>query len=142
MVSFKKVKLVYTIFNMNQYTVLIADDERALLGSLSNLFTAAGFKVIECVNGEEAVSKGVAEKPHMLLLDVQMPQKDGLKALKEIRETGGEWGEHVPTLFLTNIGDMQNIAGALELKADYVIKADVDLKEILEMVQKKLGITK
>ncbi|HEY1041648.1 MAG TPA: response regulator [Candidatus Paceibacterota bacterium] len=128
---------------MNQYTVLIADDERTLLGTLSNLFTSEGFSVVECVNGEEVVAKGLAEKPHILLLDVQMPQKDGLQALKEIREQGGDWGKNVPAVFLTNIGDAQNIAGAMDLKAqDYLIKADMELKKVLELVLLKLNIVK
>lgn len=78
---------------MNQYSILIADDEKSLLSALSEILSAEGFHVIECVNGQEVISKAFAQKPHLLFLDVQMPQKDGIAVLKEVREQGGDWGK-------------------------------------------------
>ncbi len=126
---------------MNQYSILIADDEKSLLSALSGILSAEGFHIIECVNGQEVVLKGLAQKPNLLFLDVQMPQMDGLAALKEIRENGGQWGKDVPAVFLTNIGDTQNIMGALDLHAqDYLIKSDIDLKDVVKLAKQKLNI--
>lgn len=121
------------------FHVLLAEDEEMILETLADLLTEAGMRVTKAHNGEEARDIALEEKPDLLLWDIQMPRMTGLEALKIVRQDA--WGKSVPVILLTNIGDVRNVAGALELQAyDYLIKSDMSLDDVVQVVQRKLGI--
>src|ERR1041384_2461209 len=69
-----------------KYTVLLCDDAVFMRTMLSNLVIEAGFEVIgEAANGAEAVEQYRRLQPDVVLLDIVMPEKSGLVALREIR---------------------------------------------------------
>jgi len=125
---------------MEQKHVLIAEDEEMILETLTDLLEEAGFRITKTVNGRMAKEQALMLKPDLLLFDIQMPEMTGLEALKEIRNDAA-WGANVPVIFLTNIGDVRNVAGALELQAyDYLIKSDMSLDDVIQVVKRKLGV--
>ncbi|MFT7557349.1 MAG: DNA-binding response OmpR family regulator [Planctomycetota bacterium] len=118
--------------------ILIAEDEQMLRETLVEVLTEAGYDVIATADGAEARDKALELKPDLLLLDIQMPLLSGLEALKMIR--GTEWGATVPVVLLTNMGDVRNISGAIDLQAhDYLIKADISLDKVIETIHRKLN---
>lgn len=67
--------------------VLIVDDALFMRNMLKDIFTNAGHDVIgEAANGDEAVAKYSELKPDLVTMDIVMPQKSGIEALREIRE--------------------------------------------------------
>jgi two-component system chemotaxis response regulator CheY len=70
-----------------KYSVLVADDDAILRMMLKSILDDSGeYKVIgQAMNGEDAVVKYASLKPHLTLLDINMPKMDGLQALVEIR---------------------------------------------------------
>lgn len=121
-------------------TILLAEDEEMLRGTLRDLLTSEGFMVLEAVDGEQAIDMSLAHHPDLLLLDIQMPKKTGLEALGEIRRD--PWGSKVPVVILTNMGDVNNISGAVDLDAhEYLVKADMSLEDVMATVKRKLGVT-
>ncbi len=64
--------------------VLVADDSILTRTILKNILTENGYDVDEAVNGNEAVSKYDEVKPDLVLMDLVMPEKDGLSAIKDI----------------------------------------------------------
>jgi len=71
---------------MTKIRVLIADDHSVVRAGLRGLLTASGLEVIgEAGNGREAVSLARALHPDVVLLDVRMPEMDGLQALAAIK---------------------------------------------------------
>jgi len=66
--------------------ILIADDDAPIRESLSERFRARGHDVVTAANGREALERIRRDKPDVVLLDVQMPQLDGLGVLKAVRE--------------------------------------------------------
>lgn len=71
-----------------KYSVLVADDDAILRMMLKSILETSGeYKVVgQAMNGEEAVVRYAALKPHLTLLDINMPKMDGLQALAEIRK--------------------------------------------------------
>ncbi|OGR78153.1 MAG: hypothetical protein A2X32_01990 [Elusimicrobia bacterium GWC2_64_44] len=65
--------------------VLIADDEAEIRGMLRKFLVPRDYDVLEATNGNEALARAAAENPDLLLLDIDMPGKDGLTVLKELK---------------------------------------------------------
>lgn len=82
----------------------MADDERLLLASLSQLLSAAGYRVRTARDGASALRQIAARRPDLVLLDVMMPQMDGFSVCRKIRAADSE----LPVLFLTACEDEES----------------------------------
>ena len=91
-------------------TVLICDDEPLIRMSLKAMLKELGFEdVLECGDGKSAVEMAMASFPDMAVLDVAMPEMDGITAAKEIKKK-----LKIPILLLTNCFDSQTAKRAAE----------------------------
>lgn len=98
--------------------ILVIEDEVAISAVLKAYLVKAGFEVIQCYTGIEAVAVFVKEKPDLVLLDVMLPGKDGWTVLKEIRSING-----CSVIMLTALGDVQYKLEGFEGGADdYIAK--------------------
>ena len=99
--------------------VLVAEDDRKLLGFLTRGFAEEGYTVGTCRNGEEALRDAIQADYDLLVLDWMLPERDGLSVCKELRRVGMS----VPVLMLTARGEVGDRVLALDSGADdYVIK--------------------
>ncbi len=104
--------------------VLIVDDEPDFLELIREFVTRRGYKAILAQSGSEALSKVKEERPHVILLDIRMPDMDGIEALRRIREIDREVG----VIMLTAVRDSAVGRESLRQGAfDYVTKP-VDFK--------------
>ncbi|MBZ9788348.1 response regulator transcription factor [Psychroflexus sp. CAK57W] len=102
-------------------TILVVDDDPDILEILSYNLNAEGYKVVTAENGVEAVKKAKKKKPHLVILDVMMPEMDGIEACEQIRETKGL--ENTLITFLTARGeDYSQVAGFDAGADDYITK--------------------
>ena len=69
--------------------ILLVDDEPDILEILSYNLTAEGYQVFTAKNGAEGVEKARKKHPHLIILDVMMPEMDGIEACEIIRRTEG-----------------------------------------------------
>ncbi|HDR7632026.1 Two component transcriptional regulator, winged helix family [Bacillus mycoides] len=103
---------------MSKYNVLVVDDEsdmRQLVGMYLDNF---GYEWGEAENGKEALRKLETEHYDFVVLDIMMPEMDGLSVCKEIRKTSD-----VPIIFLTAKGEEWNRVNGLRMGADdYIVK--------------------
>lgn len=117
--------------------ILVVEDEEALRMSLVDSLKAEGFDVVSAVNGEEGVSVALKENPDLILLDIVMPQMDGIVMAQKLR---AEKGDKVPMIILTNFDDPEHIKRAVESNIfDYFIKSDWRIKDVIAAVRKKLN---
>lgn len=82
-------------------TILITDDEKDVLTYLSTLLEDNGFAVLTASNGQECLNIAFDKKPDLISLDVSMPEKSGVKALKELQES--DITKNTPIIIVTGV---------------------------------------
>lgn len=121
------------------YKILVCDDERKIRETLYDYLSAKSFNVVTAENGEEAIEKAETESFDLILLDVMMPKKDGLTALREIRKFSD-----VPVLFLSALGEEEDLLKGYKYGADdYIVKPfplSVLSEKILATIKRHKGI--
>tara|TARA_R110002051_G_scaffold234092_1_gene295673 strand:- start:39672 stop:40358 length:687 start_codon:yes stop_codon:yes gene_type:complete len=101
--------------------ILLVDDEPDILEILNYNLSQEGYDVFTAKNGVEAVSKAKKKQPHLIILDVMMPEMDGIEACEIIRNTSGL--EHTLITFLTaRSEDYSQVAGFDAGADDYIAK--------------------
>ncbi len=127
---------------MNQpKTILIVEDEQNLLDVLADKLGASGFSVLKAENGEKGLDLALKYHPDLILLDILMPKMDGLTMVRRLRED--VWGSTASVIILTNLVDNEKVMEAVKNKvSDYLIKTDCKLKDLVEMIKKKLGLNR
>jgi len=119
---------------VSQKKILIVDDERQLLESISVRLKASGYAVFTAENGIEGIDKFKEIFPDLVILDIMMPGLSGLDTLKEIKELRKE----IPVIILTAYGTPQSAIEALKLGAyDYLAKP-FNTQTLLEMIKKAI----
>ena len=102
----------------NMYHILVCDDEKDIVSALKIYLTADGYEVFCAYNGKEALEVLEKEEIHLVLMDIMMPQMDGITAMTKIRETS-----NVPVILLTAKGeDTDKVLGLTVGADDYVTK--------------------
>jgi two-component system response regulator MprA len=101
--------------------VLIIDDDQALLGMVSEFLTSAGYLSIQASNGLEGLRQLESSAPHLVILDVNMPELDGMQTCRLIR--ANKKFQSLPILMLTGRSDIKDMIEARKMGADdYLIK--------------------
>ncbi|MBZ0243936.1 MAG: response regulator transcription factor, partial [Bacteroidales bacterium] len=107
--------------NPSNYKILLVDDEDDVLEFLSYNLRKEGFRVITASNGTDGVVKAIEELPHLIILDVMMPEMDGMATCEKIREISALKNSLI--VFLTaRAEDYSQIAGFDAGADDYVSK--------------------
>lgn len=100
------------------YRILVTDDEKAIRESVADYLKAKGFSVALACDGNEAVAMTRSENFDLLILDVRMPNLDGLSACKKIREFS-----KLPILFLSAYGEENDFLNGYTVGCDdYIVK--------------------
>lgn len=87
--------------------ILIIEDERIMREALAHKFTLSGFDVFKAEDGITGLEQAKANKPDFILLDIIMPNMNGLIMLKKLREY--KWAKNLPVILLTNLSDPEAI---------------------------------
>src|SRR6478735_8682982 len=93
--------------------ILIADDDRDLLGLIAFTLTQAGYLVVKASDGPAAIHAFKGESPDLAVLDINMPGASGFQVCEAIRRNS-----RVPIMMLTVRGEEEDLVRALELGAD------------------------
>lgn len=111
--------------------ILICDDEPIIRASLKNMLADLGFdEVLECGDGKSAVEMALASYPDMIVLDVSMPQMDGITAAGEIRKK-----LKVPILLLTNAHDPATVKRASEVGVAAFLTKPLRQQDLLPAIE-------
>ena len=113
--------------------IMIVDDDRDILAALEIYLTTSGYQVIRAENGREAVRRMEEEPADLILMDVMMPQMDGIAATRIIREKS-----NVPILFLTAKSEDVDLIHGLNVGADDYITKPFKPMEVLARIRSHL----
>ncbi len=120
------------------FRVLIADDledNRTLLGGL---LTMVGFETRQCKDGLEALRQFEEWKPHAILMDVRMPELDGIEAVRRIRRAAG--GDSAKIICITASVYDDDVRAAMDAGADDFMKKPIREGHLLERLGHLLGV--
>jgi two-component system nitrogen regulation response regulator NtrX len=115
--------------------VLIIDDEDAVRSSLKMIFEYEGYEVLLAANGPVGLKMAEQEAPDLVMLDIKMPQMDGLEVLKKLREREGA----PPVVILSGHGTVKTAVDAVKLGAFDFIEKPPESDRILIAVRNALG---
>jgi len=112
-------------------TVLIVDDEPHIRMYLKLILKKVGFKTfIEAKNGQEGIDLYKSRKPDLVLLDVNMPVKEGMEALDEIME----FDPTAVVVVTSSVASRQAVEQSVELGASYYIRKDTPKEDIAKQL--------
>lgn len=119
--------------------ILVAEDELMMRDLVVRKLAANGFEVKIAADGKEAFDTWRAEFPDLVLLDLVMPEMDGFKVLKKIRNDQDPRLANTPVIVLSNLWSNEDILKVQNLKIQgYLVKAHYTPDDILENVNQVL----
>ncbi len=118
----------------SQPTILIAEDHPDSREALRTLLEAFGYQVLIARNGREAVESALEHQPELVLMDVMMPEIDGLEATRRLRASP-DFGQ-VPILALTAMEGAARLSA--EAGCDECIAKPINIRAFLDRVRERL----
>jgi signal transduction histidine kinase/ligand-binding sensor domain-containing protein/CheY-like chemotaxis protein len=119
--------------------ILLAEDNRVNQTVATRLLEKHGHHVVLAQNGKEALKAIETEAPDLVLMDVQMPEMDGLDATRAVREREKVTGGHLPIIAMTAYAMQGDKEHCLAAGMDGYISKPIDVKQLFATVQKVLG---
>lgn len=118
-------------------TLLIVDDDEKILFAFQEVFKKEGYNTIVARDGKEALRKVMASAPSAVIMDITMPQLDGLEALRAIRQRNSS----IPVILVTGFGTMQTAIKAMQLGAFEYLTKPLDVGVVRDVVRRALTST-
>jgi DNA-binding response OmpR family regulator len=122
--------------NADKPLVLVADDDPDILSLVSLRLEKAGYEVVSANDGREAYDAVQERRPDAAILDVRMPEMDGLELIRSIR--ADEQSKNMLVIALSARVREANIAEGLEAGADEYMQKPFNGKQLIELVEAKL----
>lgn len=115
--------------------ILIADDEKNMRWAIKKALEGEAFDIYEASNGKEALDLFKEVDPHLVIMDLRMPEMDGITTLTKMKEVK----EATPIIMITAHGTMESAVEAMKLGAlDYISKP-FDIEELMITIDKAIG---
>ena len=115
------------------YNILICDDEKDIVSALKIYLTGEGYGLYEAYDGKEALEVIKNNEIHLVLMDIMMPNMDGIEAVSKIREIC-----NIPVIFLTAKGEDTDKILGLNIGADDYVTKPFNPVELLARVKSQL----
>lgn len=115
------------------YRILVCDDDRDIVSALKIYLTAEGYEVLEAYNGKQALEAAASQEIHLILMDLMMPEMDGITATAKLRETS-----NIPIIMLTAKSEDGDKVLGLNIGADDYITKPFNPIEVVARVKSHL----
>ena len=122
---------------MTRKKILLVDDAETILMMERMILNKAGYELITAKDGQEAVTKAVAERPDLILMDVVMQKMNGFEACKQLR--GQDTTKAIPIIMVTTRGEAESVESGFESGCDDYITKPINGLEVLSKVKSALG---
>lgn len=116
---------------MSSRTILTVEDDASIRRGIVDALTFSGYRVIEAKDGKEGLEAALHREYDLLLLDLVLPERDGLEILRQLRVVRPT----VPAIILTARGDENDRVEGLRLGADDYVVKPFSVKELLARVE-------
>ncbi len=116
--------------------ILIIDDEPQILRALKTILTARRYEVLLASTGEQGLALAAAQEPDLVILDLSLPDMNGIQVCEQIRE----WSQ-VPIVILSVRDNMRDKVAALDQGADDYLTKPFDIEELLARIRVALRHT-
>ena len=115
------------------YNILVVDDDKEIVGAMEIYLKKEGYNIIKAYNGNEALEKIKENDIHLIILDIMMPEKDGLETLEEIRKD-----KSIPVILLSAKSEDYDKIGGLNQGADDYITKPFNPLELIARVNSQI----
>jgi two-component system chemotaxis response regulator CheY len=122
-----------------QKTVLVVDDASLVRLYYRSTLEAAGFRVEEAMNGLEALEKLLTLQVHLLIVDINMPQMDGLTFLQALRQKAGP-AAAIPALVTSTESAETDFTAARAAGANYYLVKPIEQAKLTEFASLLCGV--
>ncbi len=113
--------------------LLVVDDEKEIRNFLKRALEGQGYRVVPACDGKKALTLYPLHQPDLVILDILMPEMNGLETLEALRRSSD-----VPVIMLTGKGDTSSLQAALGLGADDFVRKPFHLRELLARIKAKI----
>lgn len=121
--------------------ILVIEDMAQIRQAITAALAKSGFNVLQASDGKEGLETALAEKPDLLLVDIIIPEIDGIELVRRVREDE-VWGKKVPIMMLTNVEDSDKIVTVQKYQVyDYLVKSNWELDDVVEHIKNRLRVT-
>lgn len=117
--------------------IVLAEDDPFISRMYQIKLSGTGYKVVSADNGRAAAELIRARNPRLILIDINMPELSGFEVIETLK-SGNYNFDHTAIVFLTNSNRKEDVERAKKLGGDYLIKADLTPKSVLELIDSKL----
>ena len=118
-------------------TVLVVEDFEDNRFMMRRLLEMSGYYVVEAVNGKQAVEKAESERPDIILMDLSLPQLDGLAATRQIR--GRDGMDKVPIIAVSAHDSADFHAQALAAGCNEYVTKPIDFDQLVQLLDRLTG---
>lgn len=122
---------------MTRKKILLVDDAETILMMERMILNKAGYELITAKDGQEAVTKAMAERPDLILMDVVMPKMGGFEACKQLR--GHDTTKAIPIIMVTTRGEAESVESGFKSGCDDYVTKPINGLEVLSKVKSALG---
>ena len=123
---------------MNKYTILVVEDDKPVRTLITTTLKANGYRFIEALTGEEAILQATSHNPDIILLDLGLPDMDGVEIIRKVRT----WS-NVPIIVISARSEDSDKIGALDSGADDYLTKPFSVEELLarlRVTQRRLAM--
>ena len=123
---------------MNKYTILVVEDDKPVRTLITTTLKANGYRFIEALTGEEAILQATSHNPDVILLDLGLPDMDGVEIIRKVRS----WS-NVPIIVISARSEDSDKIEALDSGADDYLTKPFSVEELLarlRVTQRRLAM--
>ena len=124
----------------NSKTIMVVDDNPDIITIVRTILEGKGFNVLSASSGPECLDSVKSQKPDLIVLDIMMPEMDGLEVLTRLKSTS-EFN-NIPVVLLTAKVQYEDVLGGYKLGADYYITKPFTSTQLINGINLLLGENK
>jgi two-component system, NtrC family, response regulator AtoC len=121
---------------MSQSLLLIIEDDETISLSLKSFFRTRGYNVMTALTAEEGLNIALKQIPDTVILDLRLPDANGIDVMKDIKKSYPE----ISVIIMTGYGEVKEAVDAMTCGAEYYFQKPINLDELAIIVEKSIGI--